>query len=77
MKKIDSTSILQIDYTNAESLKSAELLEQQEEMSIRMASIVKIRNNIYYTLVGCFKANFKIEFLLQNCNLVKRLMDDL
>ena len=46
-------------------------------MSIRMASIVKIRNNIYYTVVGCFKANFKIEFLLQNCNLVKRLMDDL
>ena len=46
-------------------------------MSIRMASIVKIRNNIYYTVVGCFKANFKIEFLLQSCNLVKRLMDDL
>jgi len=27
IKKIDSASILQLDYTNAESLKSAELLE--------------------------------------------------
>lgn len=32
-----------------------------------MAPIVKIRNNIYYIVVGCFKAGFSIEFILKNC----------
>jgi hypothetical protein len=41
-----------------------------------MASIVKIRNNVYYIAVGCFKAGFKIDFILGNCNLLKRLIDD-
>jgi len=51
-------------------------MEQQEEMSIRMASIIKIRNNVYYIVVGCLKSGFKVDFVLNNCNLLKRLIDD-
>lgn len=42
-----------------------------------MASIVKIRNNIYYTVVGCFKSRFSIEFLQNDCKLLTRLVADL
>lgn len=64
LKKLDSIAILQLNYMNVEQFKAVELLEQQEEISIRMASVVKIRNNIYYIAVGCFKSSFKIDFLL-------------
>lgn len=56
--KLQTSEILKLDYKNVESFKALELLEQQEDMSIKMASIVKIRNNVYYTAVGCFKARF-------------------
>jgi hypothetical protein len=42
-----------------------------------MASIVKIRNNLYYTIVGCFKSGFSLEFLLNDCALLSRLVGDL
>lgn len=42
-----------------------------------MASIVKVRNNLYYTIVGCFKSAFSVDFLINDCNLLKRLVEDL
>jgi len=53
------------------------LLEQKEDHSIKMASIVKVRNNLYYTIVGCFKSAFSVDFLINDCNLLKRLVEDL
>lgn len=32
-----------------------------------MASVVKIRNNIYYIVVGCFKSNFEVDYILKDC----------
>ena len=46
-------------------------------MSIRMAPIVKIRNNIYFIAVGCFKALYEIDFMLDTCDLLQRLIEDL
>jgi hypothetical protein len=76
-QKLSSKAILDLNHENIENFKAIELLEGKEDRSIKMASIVKIRNNIYYTIVGCFKSSFSIEFLLQNCNLLQRLVGDL
>lgn len=77
VKRLETQAILQIDFKNVESYKALELLENQEDMSIRMAPIVKIRNNIYFTAVGCFKALFEIDFFLDTCDILTRLIDDL
>ena len=66
-----------MDYKNVESFKALELLEQQEDMSIKMASVVKIRNNVYYMAVGCFKARFQVDFMVDECGLLDRMMSDL
>ena len=52
---------------NLDNFKAIELMEGKEDRSIKMAPIVKIRNNLYYTVVGCFKAGFSLEFLLNDC----------
>lgn len=62
---------------NLENFKAIELLEGKEDRSIKMAPIVKIRNNLYYTVVGCFKAGFSLDFILTECQLLKRLVSDL
>lgn len=46
-------------------------------MAVRMAPIVKIRNNVLYTAVGCFKARFMTEYLIEECALLDRLVSDL
>ena len=53
-----------------ENFKAIEMLEDKEDRSIKMASIVKVRNNLYYTVVGCFKSGFQIDFLLAECRLL-------
>jgi len=55
---------LDLNHENIENFKAIELLEGKEDRSIKMAPVVKIRNNIYYTIVGCFKSAFSIQFLL-------------
>lgn len=74
---MNSKAILELNHENIDSFKASELLEGKEDRSIKMAPIVKIRNNIYYTVVGCFKSGFSIEFILKNCSLLKRLVGDL
>jgi len=64
---LDSKVILDLNHENIDSFKASEILESKEDKSIKMAPIVKIRNNIYYIVVGCFKAGFSIEFILKNC----------
>jgi hypothetical protein len=64
LHKLDSADILKLDHHNVESFKALELLEQQEDMAVRMAPIVKIRNSVLYTAVGCFKAKFMTDYLL-------------
>ena len=59
-QKLSSKAILDLNHENIENFKAIELLEGKEDRSIKMASIVKIRNNIYYTIVGCFKSSFSI-----------------
>ena len=54
-----------------------EIEESKEDRSIKMAAVVKLRNNLYYTIVGCFKAGFSIPFILKECNLLARLVQDL
>ena len=53
------------------------MMEGKEDRSIKMAPIVKIRNNLYYAVVGCFKSSFSIDFLLNECDLLKSLVSDL
>jgi len=75
--KLDSQDILKLNFENVESFKALELLEQQEDMAVRMAPIVKIRNNVLYTAVGCFKARFMTDYLIEECALLERLVSDL
>lgn len=64
--RLNSKVILDLNHENIENFKAIELLEGKEDRSIKMAPIVKIRNSLYYTIVGCFKSAFSIEFLLND-----------
>ena len=75
--RLSSKAILELNHENIENYKAIEILEGKEDRSIKMASIVKIRNNLYYTIVGCFKSAFSIDFLLNDCSLLTRLVGDL
>jgi hypothetical protein len=61
---MNSKAVLNITHSNAKTLKEIEIEETKEDRSIKMAAVVKIRNNLYYIIVGCFKAGFSIDFLL-------------
>jgi len=58
VKPHDSAIIMNLNYQNVENFKAKEILESQNDLSIKMTSEIKIRNSIYFTLVGCFRAKF-------------------
>ena len=51
-------------HSNAKALKEIEIEESKEDRSIKMSAIVKLRNNLYYIIVGCFKVGFSIPYIL-------------
>ena len=41
------------------------------------ADVIKIRNNVYYSLARSLKVGLDIDFVLRDCNLTARLLNDL
>ena len=76
-QRLQTQEILQLDHENVENFKALELLEKQEDMSIRMAPVVRIRNCALYIALGCFRSRFCTEFLIDECGLIERLISDL
>ena len=51
--------------------------EEEETISVKMAALCKVRNHCYFTAAGFFKCNFKVEYLLNQCRILDRLIKDL
>lgn len=54
-----------------------EKLEEKEDKSFLMAPICKLRNHCYTITASSFRSCFSQEFLLTQCNVLTRLVDDL
>lgn len=76
-KRHDTATIMNLNFENVENFKAKEILESQNDLSIKMFPEVKIRNHLYYTVVGCLKAQFQVDFLLRECDLINCLVNDL
>ena len=77
MKRHDSQAILNIDYKNIERMKIIEKLEEKEDKSFVMSPLCKLRNHSYHIAAACLRSNFSQEFLLDHCNLLGRVIEDL
>ena len=77
LKRLDSDLIQNIDYKNIERLTVQESLEDKEDMSFIMAPLCKLRNHCYTIAASCFKSCFSQQFLLNDCNLLYRIVEDL
>ena len=58
VQKVKKRPSIDLNSESLENFKAIEMLEDKEDRSIKMAPIVKVRNNLYYTIVGCFKSGF-------------------
>lgn len=77
LKRLDSNAILNIDYKNIEKLKMLEKLEEKEDKSFVMAPLCKLRNYCYSVATACFKSCFSQQYLIQQCNILQRIINDL
>ena len=77
LKRLDSDQIINIDYKNIERLKILEKLEEKEDKSFVMAPICKLRNHCYTIVASAFRSSFSQEFLLGQCNVLHRIIEDL
>ena len=77
LKRLDSEQIQNIDYKNIERLKMLEKLEEKEDKSFVMAPLCKLRNHCYIIAASAFRSSFSQAFLLQQCNILHRIVEDL
>ena len=77
MRRLDSEQIQNIDYKNIERMKMLEKLEEKEDKSFLMAPICKLRNHCYTIVASSFRNNFSQEFLLVQCSVLSRIIEDL
>ena len=77
MNRLDSDTIQNIDYKNIERLIMLEKLEEKEDKSFVMAPLCKLRSHCYLIASYCMRSNFSADFLVGNCGLLRRLLDDL
>jgi len=54
-----------------------EKLEEKEDKSFGMAPLCKIRNYCYSIAANCVQNSFAQVFLLSNCSILYRIIDDL
>ena len=76
-KLLDAEQILNIDFKNIEKLKTLEMLEQKEDLSFVMHPLCKIRTHCYFTAAACISNGFEVDFLLNECEILARLLADL
>jgi hypothetical protein len=58
-------------------MKQREKLEEKEDKSFVMAPLCKLRNHCYSIASACVRNNFSQVFLLKNCGILERIIDDL
>ena len=54
-----------------------EKLEEKEDKSFLMAPLCKLRNYCYTIAASSFRSNFSQPFLLMQCNILSRIIEDL
>lgn len=54
-----------------------EKLEEKEDKSFVMAPLCKLRNYCYSVAASCFRSSFNQEFLVRDCQVLQRTLEDL
>ena len=54
-----------------------EKLEEKEDKSFVMAPLCKLRNHCYVIVASCFRSSFSQQFLLEQCHILTRIIEDL
>ena len=75
-QKLDIEKIMNMSYQNIAELQTMEFLDSQNDLSIKMASKCKIRNHTLSTAAACLKLNFGIDNLVNDCQLIIRVLQD-